>query len=205
MSEFIFAIGPNGAGKSSLAQYIAPDQTVIINGDQIRGESKTLQEAEQKTINLIEGALILKRPIYYESNFLDPRDRDFYISFRHQGYRLQMVYFGLNSVNESIQRVAQRTDLGGHYVDLASIELNYKHGLRNAISFYRDFDSVLLIDNPVAKNSRAEIVFASEKGNEIFKVDKLPSWSKSFIFHVNNPTLPLPFAEEIDEYRRRGL
>lgn len=203
MSEFIFIIGPNGAGKSSLAEIFVPDDAVIINGDKIREETKNLQLAEQKTKNLIEGAIILNRPICYESNFLDPRDRDFYLSFRAQGYVLQMIYLGLNSIEESVQRVSQRTNLGGHFVDMSSIELNYKHGLRNAISNYKDFDSVLLVDNPVGKKRHTEIVFASEKGEEIFKANELPSWSKSFLYHVNNPKHPLPFAEEIDEYRGR--
>lgn len=205
MSEFIFAAGPNGAGKSTLAQYLAPNNAVIINGDKIREESTNLQQAEQRTKHLIEGALILNRPIYYESNFLDPRDRDFYLSFRQQGYSLQLIFIGLNSIEESVQRVSKRTQLGGHMVNLSSIELNFKHGLRNAISNYKDFDSVLLVNNPLGKDSNTEIIFASEKGQEILKATELPNWAKTFLFHVNNPKLPLPFADEIDEYRGRKI
>ena len=72
MPQFFFAVGPNGAGKSSLADNLVPNGTVIINGDEIRRESKTLHAAEQKTKSLLEGAVTLRRPIYYESNFLDP-------------------------------------------------------------------------------------------------------------------------------------
>ncbi|WP_028295408.1 zeta toxin family protein [Olivibacter sitiensis] len=203
MSEFIFAAGPNGAGKSTLAQYLAPDNAVIINGDKIREESKNLQQAERKTKNLIEGALILNRPIYYESNFLDPRDREFYLSFRQHGYSLQLIFMGLNTIEDSVQRVSQRVQSGGHLVPITSIELNFKHGLRNAISNYNDFDTVMLVDNPLGKDRKTEIVFASENGKEIFRTNTLPVWADTLLHHVNNPNLPLPFADEIDEHRGR--
>src|SRR5690606_2169682 len=167
MSEFMFAAGPNGAGKSTLAQYLAPNNAVIINGDKIREESTNLQQAEQRTKHLIEGALILNRPIYYESNFLDPRDRDFYLSFRQQGYSLKLIFIRLNSIEESVRRAAKRTPLGVHMVNLASIELNFTHGLRNAISKYQDLDSVPLVDNPLGKECNTDITFAQEEGQDI--------------------------------------
>lgn len=201
MPHFFFAVGPNGAGKSSLAANLVPKGTVIINGDEIRRESKSLPAAEHKTKLLLEGAVILNRPIYYESNFLDPRDRDFYLSFREQDYSIHLLYFGLNTVDESVQRVSQRTSLGGHTVPFSTIEMNFKHNVRNSISNYRDFDSVTLVDNPVNAGADTKIVFVSEKGNEIFRDEPLPKWADRLLYHVSNPLAPLPYANELDDYR----
>lgn len=203
MSEFIFAVGPNGAGKSSLAQYLAPENAVIIDGDKIRSQSKTMQEAEKKHTSLLQGAIALNRPIYYESNFLDPRERDFYLSFRSQGYDLQLIYMGLDTLEESIQRVSKRTQIGGHTVPLSTIEMNFKHSVRNSISNYTDFDSVTLVDNPVNLGADTKIVFVSKKGNELFRDQPLPKWADRFLYHISNPLAPLPYANELDEYRPR--
>lgn len=118
-----------------------------------------------------------------------------------QGYSLQLVYLGLDSIDESIQRVSKRTELGGHTVPLSTIEINFKHSIRNAISHYKDFDSVMLVDNPVKVENYTRIVFFSEQGKEILREDALPKWAERFIDHVENPLKPLPYADELDEYR----
>lgn len=203
MSQFFFAVGPNGAGKSSLASALVPDNTVIIDGDEIRRQSKSLYEADAKTKSLIEGAIILRRPIYYESNFLDPKERDFYLTFREKKYKLNLIYYGLNSIEDSIQRVSKRTGLGGHTVPLTTIEMNFKHGIRNTIRNFNDFDSVIMVDNPISSENATKIIYCSEQKKEVLRSSHLPGWAEHLLHHVEHPLKPLPYADEFDEYLPR--
>ena len=113
------------------------------------------------------------------------------------------MYFGLNTVEESVQRVSQRTKLGGHTVPLSTIEMNFKHGIRNTISNFKDFDSITLVDNPVKKGAQTKIVYYAEQHNELSRTNPLPKWAELILNHVTNPLMPLPFSEEFDEYRPR--
>jgi predicted ABC-type ATPase len=57
---------------------------------------------------------------------------------------------GLNSIEESIQRVEHRVRLGGHKVAEPSISLYYEHGFKNLYKHFHEFDSVTLYDNAIA-------------------------------------------------------
>jgi len=70
--------------------------------------------------------------------------------FRNAGYEIHLIFMGLNSIEESIQRVEQRVRLGGHKVAEPSIRYNYEHGFKNLYKHFHEFDSVTLYDNAIA-------------------------------------------------------
>jgi len=70
--------------------------------------------------------------------------------FRDAGYEIHLIFMGLNSIQESIQRVEHRVRHGGHKVAEASIRYNYEHGFKNLYKHFHEFNSVTLYDNSIA-------------------------------------------------------
>jgi len=50
---------------------------------------------------------------------------------KHNGYTNSMIYLTLNGVEQSIDRLKQRVNIGDHFVDEASIRYNFEEGLKN--------------------------------------------------------------------------
>src|SRR5690606_36889035 len=128
-----FIVGPNGAGKSTFTEALVSEQTVILNGDEIRRLFPSLNQAAAHFNTALSEAAEHRQSVSVESNFLDPYERRIYLPFKDLGYHMNLVFFGLNDINESFARVALRKMQGGHAVPKETIELNFKHSLRNAL------------------------------------------------------------------------
>ncbi|MBS1532105.1 MAG: hypothetical protein JSU01_17520 [Bacteroidetes bacterium] len=87
----------------------------------------------------------------FETNFSNETPLKSLYEFRSKGYEIHLIFMGLNSLEESLQRVAYRVRTGGHKVSEQSIRYNYEHGFKNLYKYFKDFDSVTLFDNSVAK------------------------------------------------------
>lgn len=91
---------------------------------------------------------------------------------------------GLNSLEESMQRVAYRVRAGGHKVSEQSIRYNYEHGFKNLYKSFRDFDTVTLFDNSIANVDEPvapkEILYIA--GGILYLQSKTyPDWVKPII------------------------
>jgi predicted ABC-type ATPase len=99
--------------------------------------------------------------------------------FKNAGYAIHLIFMGLDSFEESIQRVAYRVRKGGHKVSEESIRFNYEFGYRNLYEYVTEFDSVTLFNNAIGHSEEPtipeEILYIS-KGELHLKGDSYPSW-----------------------------
>ena len=104
--------------------------------------------------------------------------------FKNAGYDIHLLFMGLNSLEESIQRVDYRVQKGGHKVSQESIRYNYEFGYKNLYKHVAEFDLVTLFDNRIASIEGlvppCEIL-RIEKGQVFMRVKDYPAWTEPII------------------------
>jgi predicted ABC-type ATPase len=143
---FVFA-GPNGAGKSTLSATMLPSGTPVFDGDkelallrqQFPGiDSGNLYDAVNGHIFSSWKERVQQKRIdcAFETNFRSADVMNTVREFKDKGYEPQLIYFGLDSLDASIERVKARVAMGGHDVTLDNITTNYKEGLNNLEKYF---------------------------------------------------------------------
>lgn len=117
----------------------------------------------------------------YETNFSATDPMISVNEFKSKGYETHLIFMGLNSLEESMQRVAYRIRSGGHIVSEESIRYNYEYGFKNLYKHFKDFDSVTLFDNSIPDTDEetipAEILHIIE-GVLYLETETYPHWVK---------------------------
>ena len=154
--QFFIIAGPNGAGKSIYGRMHIPDGVPIFNGDDILldfqrrfphielerlagGVAVALENARDKAIN--DNA-----DFAFESNFSNDMAIDITRRFKEAGYQTTLIYYGLNSLDESVKRVIVRTQLDGHNVKTEDIRFNFYEGIKRVNEHFADFDHIRFVD-----------------------------------------------------------
>jgi predicted ABC-type ATPase len=146
MPSLYIIAGPNGAGKTTFIKRFAPRELALldfINADEIaRGLSPLAPERAQ----IEAGRLVLTR----FRQFLENR-RDFvlettlsgrtyckhFAAARAAGYHVRLDFLLLPDLEDSIRRVADRVEQGGHDVPLDDLRRRFKVSVQNLFSIYR--------------------------------------------------------------------
>lgn len=196
---FIVA-GPNGSGKSLFSNELAISDLEVFDGDKhmaalIKQYPETGSEALWSFINenIFEAqkrkALESRLNFAFETNFsaVDPMKTA--KEFKNAGYDILLVFMGLNSLEESIQRVAYRVRKGGHKVSEESIRYNYEFGYKNLYKYVTEFDSVTLFDNGIALLEEPVIpqeILQITKGKIYLRIKDYPAWVKPVILQFQD-------------------
>lgn len=194
---FVFA-GPNGAGKSTLSATMLAPGTPVFDGDkqlallrdQFPGiDSGNLYEAVNGHIfsTWKEEVRGKRMDCAFETNFRSADVMNTVREFKGQGYEVRLVYFGLDSVDASFERVQARVAMGGHDVSLDNITANYHEGLKNLENHFRDFDAVMLVKSFTADNLQ-EMNFQSylkiENGEIKEQAQQIPDWANKLVLNI---------------------
>jgi len=189
---YVFA-GPNGAGKSTLSATMVPPGTPIFDGDkELTLLRKQLPDIDSGNLyDAVNGHIYedwKKRAIQsgsdcaFETNFRLPDVMHSVEQFKNNGYETRLIFFGLESIEASVDRVAMRVTHGGHDVSPDNIRENYDNGLKNLAIYHKGFDSVHLYHN--YENQRQIIqsvpLMTIEAGQIKEQVLNLPEWAKTF-------------------------
>jgi predicted ABC-type ATPase len=155
--QLLIVGGPNGAGKSTYSGGLSPKGAFVFDADIIKARvaARLPDEVPAESINFavqsvfldfVEEAIKNKQNFTIETNFRDNDLMDTIIRFKQNGYDTSMIYLTLNDVELSIDRVKQRVNTGGHFVDEGSIRYNFEEGLKNLEYFAGRFDNLDIID-----------------------------------------------------------
>jgi len=183
---YVFA-GGNGAGKSTLSEAFVPPGTTVFDGDKEiallkiqfpETDSSNIYNAVNGHIfdNLKEKAINAQSDFGFETNFRVKDVMDTVNQFKQAGYETRLIFFGLDSLQASIDRVNLRVKNGGHFVDINNITINYKNGLENLAKYYKNFDSALLLDTH--SSFKLTPLIRIENGIITEQVTELPDWAK---------------------------
>jgi predicted ABC-type ATPase len=186
---FIVA-GPNGSGKSLFSKELTISDFEVFDGDKhmavlVKKYPETGSEALWSFINenIFEGqkreALEARLNYAFETNFSSADPMKTAREFKKAGYEIHLLFMGLNSLEESMQRVAYRVRKGGHKVSEESIQYNYEFGYKNLYKYVSEFDSVTLFDNAIAlvkEQIMPRKILHIEKGKLYLKIKEYPAW-----------------------------
>ena len=157
MPSLYVIAGQNGAGKTTFIKRFAPRELALldfINADEIaRGLSPFAPERAQ----IEAGRLVLTR---FRQFVEDGRDfalettlsgrtyRKQFEAARAAGYHIRLDFLLLPELEDSIRRVADRVEQGGHNVPLDDLRRRFKVSVQNLFNIYRPvIDRWSLYDN----------------------------------------------------------
>ena len=157
MPSLYVIAGPNGAGKTTFIKRFAPRELALldfINADEIaRGLSPFVPERAQ----IEAGRLVLtrfrqfvedRRDFALETTLSGRTYRKYFEAARAAGYHIRLDFLLLPELEDSIRRVADRVEQGGHNVPLNDLRRRFKVSVQNLFNIYRPvIDRWSLYDN----------------------------------------------------------
>jgi len=181
MKIYTIVGGVNGAGKSSLSGVLKNrmhDLGVIVDVDKITAElGKGALEGGKAAIALIDDCLAKGINITQETTLSGARTERTAKTARELGYAVRLFYVGIDSLAESLKRIQNRVEKGGH--DIREEDVARRFGerfaaLRRVLPYCNE---ATLFDNengfvPVAEYRNGELVPL---------VEKRPAWLEELI------------------------
>jgi predicted ABC-type ATPase len=212
--QLLIIAGPNGAGKSTYSKDISSEGASIFDADKERAafrrqfpdlpEQSIAFAVEQVFLDQVELTLKLKSDLTIETNFRDHALMATVLQFQKEGYKASLIYLGLSSIEQSIDRVQHRVHQGGHFVDNHSIRYNYMEGLNNLAFFADRFDAVRVIDTSGDYLS-LRTVYQSVGREIIYLSEQVPKWAADTIsVMISNLRSEQKRKQDDDESRNRG-
>ncbi len=170
--------GVNGVGKSSLSGVLSAENTdlgIIIDtdkltaelgGDRIKGGKLAIERIEdclKKGINFTQ-----------ETTLSGVRTLKTIQKARELNYFIRLYYVGVNSSEESIKRIKNRVEKGGHNIAPQDVERRYSKRFEDLAKILPYCNEVRFFDNENGFTEKAEY----KNGSLITKGGYIPDWIK---------------------------
>jgi len=152
-----FVAGPNGAGKTTRAREYIAGFGEIVNPDEIarkisnENPEENLGAAGRAAIERRQELLKAGRSFSIETTLSGRTLLRFARSAQQDGWKIGLVYVGLRSSKQAIERVRQRVALGGHHVPPEDVRRRYERSLANLPAFLEIVDRAVVFDNSSEK------------------------------------------------------
>jgi len=153
----VLIAGPNGAGKTTFARrYLPEDAGVVhfVNADLIASGLSPLKPelaaiaAARMVLREIDRLAAERTDFAFETTFSGLTYVRRLQAWKQAGYRIEMVYLRLRSVQLALRRIAARVRQGGHDVPRADVVRRFSRGWENFQRIYRPLaDSWAVYDN----------------------------------------------------------
>lgn len=175
--------GCNGAGKTTASMSILPEVLhckEFINADEI---ARGLSPFNVDSVSLEAGRLMLKRiddlleaekTFAIETTLTTKSYVQLVKQAQKKGYKVNLLFFWLNSVELAKERVKQRVAEGGHNIPEDVIERRYTNGIKNLFDLFIPIvDCFSIYDNSnglelIMENNNDELIL-NELKFEILK------------------------------------
>lgn len=179
--------GPNGSGKTTLVNFYQTKlkrDLLFVNPDDIAKQIDPSYDGRDTSLIQKAGKLAIERQnalltegisFGYETTFSGQRDLKKIQAAQAEGYNVKLVFIGLNSYIDNIERVNDRVRDGGHYVLPADIIRRYDRSMNNLKKAIDMADSIYIFDN----SSDRHRLFVRMKNKKILRYSwKMPEWIK---------------------------
>ena len=156
MPEIYVIGGCNGSGKTTFALNIFPNLGNIefVNADIIAAELNSDNpdavaiQASRIMLGRLKTLAKQKQNFAFETTLAARTFAPFLRQCQARGYRINLIYVWLNSVELAITRVALRVASGGHNIPEDTIRRRYDRGRKNFLELYSELaDSWIVYDN----------------------------------------------------------
>ena len=198
MPELFIITGSNGAGKSTVGSSYLPEHIqnnyTVFDGDKLfmikqreLFPSTTKSHKEAKRIaykwlvehfeQLVADSIQRNDSFVYEGHFTNDATWDVPKRFKENGYKINLIFFGLNSTKLSEMRVVERSKSAGHYVPPIEVESNFYGNLEKLDQYFQLIDSLQIVDT----SETGHIILLKLLGGEVdscVPFSELPDWFK---------------------------
>jgi predicted ABC-type ATPase len=157
MPSLYVVAGPNGAGKTTFIKHFAPREIALLdflNADEVaRGLSplapeRAQFEAGRIVLSRFDQFVAEGRNFCLETTLSGRTYRHHFAQARAAGYHIRLDFLLLPDVEDSIRRVADRVEQGGHHVPIEDLRRRFRVGIQNLFTIYRPvIDTWSLYDN----------------------------------------------------------
>lgn len=189
--SLIIVAGCNGSGKSTFSKTYVNNIIPFDFDKRFMERYGAMQDSELRDIiarNLtrtefetaIYEAFSKRESFCYETNF-DANPMYWANQAKKLGYRLELHFYCLDSLEMAKQRVFYRTYNKGHFVPDNTVEYKWKEGYKNLNLHFNEFDHIVLIDNSSEIEPVQEICTLTKKSNGNFNYHlfkDLPKYGK---------------------------
>ena len=159
--------GPNGAGKTTFALTYLPDAANcrnFVNADLIAAGLSPLSSerewlaASRLFLREIDHYIRRREDFAFETTLSGRNYLRLIRRLLADGWRVDLYYLWLPSIEMSIERVAERVAHGGHDIPRESIVRRYPRSIANLLAHYAPLcSSVICVDN---STTVPEVIFA---------------------------------------------
>lgn len=114
---YVIVAGVNGAGKSTFtARFSSALPEIVIDPDRLAAECGSIITGGRKALEEIEHCIGSGVSFCQETTLSGRLTERTLRKVKSHGYRICMVYIGLDTAEDHIARVADRVRKGGHYI-----------------------------------------------------------------------------------------
>ncbi len=178
MKIYTIIAGVNGVGKSSFSGVLlgeTNDLGMIIDTDKITAElGGDKLKGGKSAITKINQSLEMGVNFTQETTLSGSRTLKTIKKARELGYYIRLYYIGVNTAEESLKRIKNRVEKGGHDIPAEDVKRRYNkrfEDLENVLPFCNE---VKLYDNENGFMEKAEY----KNGSLIIKGGNIPEWLK---------------------------
>ena len=176
MKTYTIIAGVNGVGKSSLTGALinrSNDLGTIIDADKITGEFNGDRiKGGKAAIDRINSSIEKGINLTQETTLSGSRTLKTINKAREHNYYIRLYYIGVNTAEESIKRIKNRVEKGGHNIHDDDVIRRYNKRFDDLIAVLPYCDEVFLYDNENGFVESAEY----KNAKLIIKVDNVPKW-----------------------------
>lgn len=208
MPTLYIIAGSNGAGKSSAGPDMLPTALISkhspFDGDKLKSlkqlefrkelgcsykeAGRLADEFVDQTFEMqYKSALAKKEDFVYEGHFTEENSWTLIRLFRKAGYRINMLFMGLATLEISLDRVFKRAMNGGHNVPVYEIEKNYYGNLYKLNQHFNLIDELILLDS-----SRGVTIHLATKKDQTVTI------------HVPSAEIPRWFSQGLPDLLQQG-
>lgn len=178
--------GVNGVGKSSLSGVLSAENSdlgIIIDTDKITAECGGDKIKGGKiAISRIDECLNMGVNFTQETTLSGVRTLKTVQRARELDYFIRLYYIGVNSYDESINRIANRVRKGGHDIPSEDVERRFNKRFEDLAKVLPYCNEVRFFDN---ENGFTEIA-EYKNGSLVVKVGNIPEWLINLKQHLAN-------------------
>ncbi len=176
MKIYTIIAGVNGVGKSSLTGVLVgetSDLGVIVDTDRITAElGGNKLNGCKAAIEHINSSLEKGVNLTQETTLSGTRTLKTIKKARELDYFIRLYYIGVNTAEESIKRIKNRVEKGGHSISDEDVIRRYNKRFKDLIAILPYCNEVKLYDNENGFIEKAEY----RNGRLIIKSDNVPQW-----------------------------
>ncbi|MBR3971169.1 MAG: zeta toxin family protein [Ruminococcus sp.] len=178
--------GVNGVGKSSLSGVLSAEKTdlgIIIDTDKLTAEQGGDRiKGGKLAIERIEDCLKKGINFTQETTLSGVRTLKTIQKARELDYFIRLYYVGVSSSEESIKRIKNRVEKGGHNIAPQDVERRYSKRFEDLAKILPYCNEVRFFDNENGFTEKAEY----KNGSLITKGGYVPDWIKELADYLNS-------------------